>query len=153
VDETNWVALGLLMGSVLLVALYGLAASGHFPAEFRSEKVQRGWGALVLWGTIIATGLAAVVALVLAWRALPWYAIVIGAGAALLFAPLLLQPPPKLRQRRRGLLVSAGAVVLAALMWRVASPVIPEFRSKISDEQPSSHAAPGSRIFAGANSG
>jgi hypothetical protein len=122
VEETNWVALGLLMGSVLLVALYGLAASGHFPAEFRSEKVQRGWGALVLWGTIIATGLAAVVALVLAWRALPWYATVIGAGAALLFAPLLLQPlPDSFVNGRRGLLVfAAGAVVLAALMWRVA---------------------------------
>ena len=121
-EETNWVALGLLMGSVLLVALYGLAASGHIPAEFRPEKLQRGWGALVLWGTIIATGLAAVVALVLAWRALPWYATVIGAGAALLFAPLLLQPlPDSFVNGRRGLLVfAAGAVVLAALMWRVA---------------------------------
>jgi hypothetical protein len=122
VEETNWVALGLLMGSVLLVALYGLAASGHFPAEFRSEKVQRGWGALVLWGTMIATGLAGAVALVLAWRALPWYATVIGSGAALLFAPLLLQPlPDSFVNGRRGLLaLSAGAVVLAALMWRVA---------------------------------
>ena len=121
-EETNWVALGLLMGTVLLVALYGLAASGHFPAEFRPEKLQRGWGALVLWGTIIATGLAAVVALVLAWRALPWYATVIGAGAALLFAPLLLQPlPDSFVNGRRGLLVfAAGAVILAALMWRVA---------------------------------
>src|SRR5438128_1845135 len=83
-----------LMGSVLLAALYGLAASGHFPAEFRPKKLQRGWGALVLWGTMIATGLAGTSVLVLAWRALPWYATVIGGGAALLFAPLLLQPLP-----------------------------------------------------------
>jgi hypothetical protein len=62
------------------------------------------------------------VALVLAWMALPWYATVIGGGAALLFAPLLLQPlPDSFVNGRRGLLVfAAGAVVLAALMWRVA---------------------------------
>src|SRR5439155_23323020 len=122
VPEMNWAALGLLMGGVLLVALYGLAASGHFPAEFRSEKLRRGWGALVLWGTMIATGLAGAAALVLAWRALPWYATVIGGGAALLFAPLLLQSlPDSFVNGRRALLVfAAGAVVLAALMWRVA---------------------------------
>jgi hypothetical protein len=122
VDETNWVALGLLMGSVLLAALYGLAASGHFPAEFRPEKLRRGWGALVLWGTMMATGLAGAVALALAWRALPWYATVIGAGAALLFAPLLLQPlPDSFVNGRRGLLAfAAGAILLAVLMWRVA---------------------------------
>jgi len=116
----DWVALVLLMGTVLLVALYGLAASGHFPAEFRPEKLQRGWGALVLWGTMIATSLAGVASLVLAWRALPWYATVIGAGAALLFAPLLLQPlPDSFVNGRRGLLVlAAGSVVLAALMSR-----------------------------------
>jgi hypothetical protein len=119
--DIDWVALGLLMGSVLLAALYGLAASGHFPAEFRPQTLQRGWGALVLWGTMIATGIAGAVALVLAWRALPWYATVIGGGAALLFAPLLLQPlPDSFVNGRRGLLVlSAGAVVLGALMWRV----------------------------------
>jgi hypothetical protein len=117
--DIDWVALGLLMASVLFVALYGLAASGHFPAQFRPQTLQRGWGALVLWGTMITTGLAGAVALFLAWRALPWYATVIGAGAALLFAPLLLQPlPDSFVNGRRGLLVlSAGAAVLAALMW------------------------------------
>jgi hypothetical protein len=120
--DIDWVALAILMGSVLLVALYGLAASGHFPAEFRPERLQRGWGALVLWGTMVATGLAGAAALALAWRALPWYAIVIGGGATLLFAPMLLQPlPDSFVNGRRGLLVlSAGSVVLAALMWHAA---------------------------------
>ena len=115
----NWVALGLLMASVLFVALYGLAASGHFPAEFRSPTLQRGWGVVVLWGTMIATGLAGATVLVLAWRALPWYAIVIGGGAALLFAPLLLQPlPDSFVNGRRGLLgLCAAAGILAGLMW------------------------------------
>jgi hypothetical protein len=110
------------MGSVLLVALYGLAASGHFPAEFRPPSLQRGWGVLVLWGTMMATGLAAAVALALASRTLPWYATVIGGGAALLFAPLLLQSlPDSFVNGRRGLLVlAAGTVILTGLMWRVA---------------------------------
>jgi len=117
--DLNWIALVLLMGTVLLAALYGLAASGHFPAEFRPAKLKRGWGALVLWSTMIATGLACAAALVLAWRVLPWYATVIGGGAVLLFAPLLLQPlPDRFVNGRRGLLVFAtGAVVLAGLMW------------------------------------
>lgn len=120
--DMNWLALGLLMGTVLMAALYGLAASGHFPGEFRPPTLQRGWGALVLWGTMIATGLAAATALVLAWRVLPWYATVIGGGAVLLFAPLLLQPlPDSFVNGRRGLLVLAtGAVVFAGLMWRMA---------------------------------
>src|SRR5260221_8544943 len=86
VPEIDWGALGLLIGSVLLAALYGLAASGHFPAEFRPKTLQRGWGVVVLWGTMIATGFSAAMTLILAWRALPWYATVIGGGAALLFA-------------------------------------------------------------------
>ena len=70
----------------------------------------------------MATGLAGAAVLVLAWRALPWYATVIGGGAALLFAPLLLQPlPDSFVNGRRGLLVfAAGAIALAALMWRAA---------------------------------
>ena len=118
--ELNWVALGLLMSGLLLVALYGLAASGHFPAEFRPRKLQQGWGLIVLWATMIATGLAGVVVLALAWQALPWYAVVIGGGVVLLFAPLLLQPmPDSFVNGRRGLLAfAAGAVVFAALMWR-----------------------------------
>ena len=118
--DIDWRSLALLMGTVLLVALYGLSASGHFPAEFRAAKLQRGWGFVVLWATMIAAGLAGAAALALGWRALPWYAIVIGAGAVLLFAPLLLQPmPDSFVNGRRGLSVFAGgAVILAALMWR-----------------------------------
>lgn len=115
----NWIALGLLMGCTLLSALYGLAASGHFPWEHRPKTLQRGMGAVVLWGTMVAAGASVIVALVLACRALPWYGIVIGGGAALLFAPLLLQPmPDSFVNGRRGLVVlAAAAAMLAALMW------------------------------------
>jgi len=122
VPDIDWVALGLMVATLLMAVLYGLAASGHFPAEFRHPRVQRGWGALVLWGTMPATALAAGTAGVLGSRALPWYATVIGAGAALLLAPLLLQPlPDSFVNGRRGLLMlAAGSALLAALLWRVA---------------------------------
>ena len=119
--DIDWTSLVLLAGTVLLAALYGLSASGHFPAEFRPARLRGAWGSLVLWGSMAAACLAALAALAMAWRALPWYATVIGGGAALLFAPLLLQPlPDSFVNGRRGLLAFAtGAVVLAGLMWRI----------------------------------
>ena len=120
--DIDWIALGLLAASVLLAALYGLAVSGHFPAQFRSATLQRGWGALLLWGTMAATGLAAGAAALCAWRALPWPAAVIGGGLAMLFAPLLLQcfPDSFVNGRRALLVLSMGTVILAVLMWRMA---------------------------------
>ena len=120
--DIDWKSLALLMGSVLVVALYGLTASGHFPFEHRPAKLREGLGAVVLWGTMIVTGLGAVAALVLGWRSLPWYVVVLGGGAALLFAPLILQPlPDSVVNGRRGLLLFAmGAVVLTGMLWLVA---------------------------------
>jgi hypothetical protein len=117
----DWVVLGLLAASVLLAGLYALALSGHFPVPVRHAKLRRGWGALVLWATMAATALAIGTAGVLGWRALPWPAAVLGGGAALLFAPLILQClPDRFVNGRSGLLVlSIGTVILAGLMWRV----------------------------------
>jgi hypothetical protein len=115
----HWIGFGYFMAGVLAVALYGLTASGHFPAEARSAKFKGGWGALILWGTLAATVLAAAGMLLEAWWILPWYLQVIGGGAMLLFAPLLLQPlPDSFVNGRRGLLAfSTGAALLAGLMW------------------------------------
>src|SRR5262249_55823717 len=68
VPDIDWIALGLLVASVLLAVLYGLAVSGHFPAHLRSATLRRGWGVLLLWGTMAATGLAAGAAALCAWR-------------------------------------------------------------------------------------
>jgi hypothetical protein len=116
------VSFGTFVAGVLAVALYGLTASGHFPADARSERLRGGWGALTLWGTLLATAAAAAVLLIQAWWVLPWHLAVIGGGAALLFAPLLLQPlPDSFVDGRGGLLAfSAAAVSLAALMWAQA---------------------------------
>jgi hypothetical protein len=107
------------MGAVLLLALYGLCLSGHFPAQFRGEKLSGASGTAVLAASAVAAVAAGVAALMGAAEALPWYAAVIGAGAVLLFAPLLLQPlPDSFVDGRPALLVfSGGAALLAAAMW------------------------------------
>jgi hypothetical protein len=117
--HTHWLWFGCFTGGVLAVALYGLTASGHFPGEARSERLKGGSGALVLWGTLAVTALAAAGLLLKAWWVLPWHLAVIGGGAMLLFAPLLLQPlPNSFVDGRRGLIAfSAAAAVLAGLMW------------------------------------
>ena len=86
-----WFALLLFMVAVELLALYGLAFSGHFPAEFRNPKLKRGIGATAFWATLAAAALAAAITLAMALRMLTWPAIVIGGGAMLLAAPLLLR--------------------------------------------------------------
>jgi hypothetical protein len=117
--QAHWIWLGYFMAGVLAVALYGLTASGHFPVEARSDRLKSWRGVLVLWGTLAVTVLAALSMLLKSWWILPWYLQVIGGGAMLLFAPLLLQPlPDSFVNGRRGLVVfSAGAVLLAGLMW------------------------------------
>jgi hypothetical protein len=118
----HWPSLGLFMAGVLTVVLSGLAVSGHFPAEARSAKFRTPAGALVLWATLAAATLAAISMLVQSWRMLPWYFLLLGGGAMLLFAPLLLQAlPDQFVDGRRGLIAfSACAVVLAALMFVMA---------------------------------
>lgn len=116
----DWPQLLLFMGAVMLVALYGLAVSGHFPPEFRGETLKGSSGTIALWGSIAVAACAAGLALLRGWETLPWYAVIIGAGAMLLFAPLLLRPlPDSFVNGRRGLFVfSAGAALFALLMWR-----------------------------------
>ena len=75
-----WGELVLFMLGVGFLALYGLAASGHFPAEFRAPEMRRGGGAAILWSTIVLTALAALTTLGVGAQALPWYALVIGGG-------------------------------------------------------------------------
>ena len=70
--------LALFMALVLVLSLYGLTVSGHFPAEHRAATLRTGVGRLLLWGTIILCAALALSTLVLAWRRVPIYAAVIG---------------------------------------------------------------------------
>ncbi len=84
-------ALAVFMGLVLMSALYGLTVSGHFPAGARSARFDTNSGRIVLWGTLIITVALVIATLVLAWLKLPIAAAIIGGGAMMLFAPLVLR--------------------------------------------------------------
>jgi hypothetical protein len=117
-----WGELALFMFAVALLALYGLTVSGHFPAELRVAALKTSIGAATLWATLVAACLSAVVTITAALRVLPWSAIIIGGGAMLLFAPLLLRPlPDRFVNGYAALVVFAGGAVLAALiLWAAA---------------------------------
>ena len=97
--------LAVFMALVLVLSLYGLTVSGHFPEEHRSDSLKSAGGRLVLWGTIVLCAALAVMTLAYAWQHLPLPSAIIGGGAMVLFAPLLLQPlPDAFVDGRRGLL-------------------------------------------------
>lgn len=114
--DISWLSLAMFMALVLSVSLYGLTASGHFPQEHRGVQLRTASGAALLWATMAVAAAAAIYAIVYAVETLPWYAAVIGGGAALLAAPLLLQPmPDAFVDGRRGLVVFAAASAVLAV--------------------------------------
>lgn len=111
--------LAVFMALILALALYGLAVSGHFPSEHRAPPLRDGLGAALLWGTMALALLLLLVALVFAAVHLPVYAAVIGGGAMLLAAPLLLQPFPDSFVNGRSALLTFAALGLGlALLAR-----------------------------------
>ena len=109
--------LAVFMALVLVLSLYGLAVSGHFPAEHRTPALRTGGGRLILWGTIALCAALALSALAFAWVRVPLYAAVIGGGAMALIAPLLLQPlPDSFVDGRRALLTFTGLGIALALV-------------------------------------
>jgi hypothetical protein len=115
----QWLELSLYTVSVAFLALYGLTVSGHFPAELRAPQLKTRPGAAILWLTLAATCLAVVMVAWVASTALHWTAIVIGGGAMLLAAPLLLRLfPDRFVDGLSGLVAfAAGAVTAALILW------------------------------------
>jgi hypothetical protein len=112
------VVLALVMFVALLLSatLTALAASGHFPREHRAVSLRSGLGRAILFGACIVSALSLAIGIVIAWLMLPWPAAVIGAGAAVLAAPLLLRPlPDAFVNGRAALLAFASASALLAL--------------------------------------
>jgi membrane-associated PAP2 superfamily phosphatase len=114
------------MALLLAAALCGLAASGHFPHEHRSPALKTRAGAFILFGSLVLSMLCLAIGAALVGRAVPWYALVIGGGAMVLAAPLLLRPLPDVFVNGRAALVTfAGAsmlmvVLLLSTLWRQA---------------------------------
>ena len=117
----QWMLLVVFGLLVLCAALYGLTASGQFPSEHRAETLKSPGGIVLLWGTMALGVLTALVALFVAWIALPWTWAVIVGGGVLLMAPLVLQLfPDSFVDGRAGLLVFAGigaALSLATMFF------------------------------------
>jgi len=107
------VPLALFVALVLVAALHGLAASGHLP--LRRDRAP----ALLLGSTMVAA-VAAILGIVAALRFISWPSAIIGGGAAVLAAPLLLRALPERFVNGRGALISfaaATAVFTALLVW------------------------------------
>jgi hypothetical protein len=102
----------VFMGLILALSLYGLTVSGHFPAEFRGATLTSPAGRAVLWGTILLAAALTILTLAFAWWRLPLYAAVIGGGAMVLLAPMLLQPFPDSFVNGRGALITFAALAL-----------------------------------------
>jgi len=101
--------LAVFMALVLVLSLYGLTVSGHFPAEHRAASLRTRAGQALLWGTIVLCAALTICAVAFAWQRVPLYAAIIGGGAMVLTAPLLLQPlPDSFVNGRRGLVIFTG---------------------------------------------
>jgi hypothetical protein len=79
------------MALFLAVSMYALAASGHFPREHRGKKFKTPLGNIILFGTIVLSLLCAATGVYFVQESVPWYAAIIGGGAVVLAAPLVLQ--------------------------------------------------------------
>ncbi|MCK9909064.1 hypothetical protein MXD81_07990 [Microbacteriaceae bacterium K1510] len=113
----------LFTALILVLSLHGLAASGHFPREYRTAALASGRGTAVLYGSMMLAVLSLLAGLAAAWRVIPWYAAVIGAGGAILIAPLVLQKfPDRFVDGRAALVGFAGvAILLAGLLLGIAT--------------------------------
>jgi hypothetical protein len=108
------------MALLLALSLLGLAASGHFPAEHRAPPLRSVAGRFVLYGSLIVGAICLVAGLAVSWSIVPLYAAVIGGGAMILFAPLVLQTMPDRFVNGYGALLIFGlaaALATLALVW------------------------------------
>jgi hypothetical protein len=109
--------LALLMVLVLSFSMHGLAASGHFPKEHRSAALRAGAGPFVLFGSLLVSLLSLAAGLLLGARMIPWYAAVIGGGAMVLAAPLVLRSfPDNVVNGRMALIIFSGAGAVVAMI-------------------------------------
>ena len=112
----------LFMLLLLSASLCGLAASGHFPAEHRAPTLRAGPGRFILFGSLALCSICVFGGVALIGPTVPWYAAVIGCGAMVLIAPLLLQPfPDSFVNGRDALITFSGlSLLLTVLLFYAA---------------------------------
>src|SRR5689334_3061865 len=110
------VPLALFATLFFVASLFLLAALGHFPRAARHDAMKLGFGPPLLWGTIVVVALCVLVAIVAAWRFIPWFAAFICGGIAILVAPLALQYfSDDFVDGRRGIAIFAAIDLVLAL--------------------------------------
>ncbi len=110
----NWLALLLFAALIVTIAMFGLSLSGHFPAPQNRQLKDWPARALIIC-SIIVVAFCTAKALGLAMGRLPAPIAIIGAGAALLVAPLILKSlPDSFVDGRRGLVTLAGVAAFLA---------------------------------------
>jgi hypothetical protein len=107
---------------VLAASLYGLAASGHFPRASRRAAMATQGATVTIWLSGLVALLAVIAGAVVACQVVPWYAVVIGSGLAILAAPLVLQQCSDTFVDGNGALIafSAGTAILAIALVMIA---------------------------------
>jgi hypothetical protein len=116
--------LALFTTLFFVASLFVLATLGHFPRAARNDAMKHGFGPTLLWGTIVIVAVCVVVAIVAAWRFIPWFAALIAGGIAILIAPLALQYfSDEFVDGRRGIAIFAGVdlVLALGLVWYIAA--------------------------------
>ncbi len=89
--SVNWLAVFLFSALVLVIVMFMLSVAGHFPKEQRRAEFKDRLGRLVIAVCSIAVAVATAKTFGLAATAIPPPIAIIGAGAALLGAPLVLR--------------------------------------------------------------
>lgn len=114
---SHWAGLLVFVGLVLVIAVFGLSVSGQFPAEHRKPELKGTLGPVIIAGCSLVVVIAAVRAVWLAAVGLPVPAAIIGAGAAALAAPLVLQQlPDGVVDGRAGLIAMAAFIGAMAFL-------------------------------------
>ncbi|MEZ5855606.1 MAG: hypothetical protein R3D67_13010 [Hyphomicrobiaceae bacterium] len=113
----EWSALALFAGLTLAIAMFVLAAAGHFPLEPRAQALRSNVGHAMLWTAIAVVTLATAAATYVAISRLPLPAAIIAGGLAILVAPLALQRmADEFVDGSRGLIVLSGLAAGLALI-------------------------------------
>src|SRR5260370_28750859 len=106
----GWVELLRFMGLLLCVALYVLAASGHFRHEHRPASLKSASGTVILYGSMAGACACFLIGLASIWNLVPWYAAIIGGGLVILAAPPNLRSFPDSLVNGRAALVGFSAL-------------------------------------------
>ena len=119
--------LALFVALLVVLSLHGLAASGHFPRRYRSTPFTSGAGPTILFASIAIAALSLFIGVAYAWRTIPWYAAILGGGAAVIVAPMILQrlPDPFVDGRSALIIFTGSGALLALTMISIAADRVP----------------------------